>query len=103
MMATVRIADAVHHSDESRRTRSQDDSRSCTGVGISRTEFIAPSNLSRNDDNIYNIRACPRPERIGGRSEVPEQADDEISLERPSDYKEKQVCKAAGKTDVQTC
>lgn len=94
-MTTIRIADPVQLNDGLGRTTSQGDSRSCTGVDITRTRSSARSDVLEPDDNIYNIRSPPRlPERITSRSAVPEQADENPSLHRPGDFKEKQVCKS---------
>ncbi|KAJ5984458.1 hypothetical protein N7481_006557 [Penicillium waksmanii] len=64
------------------------------GFRMSRTRSVARSDVAENDDNIYNIRSRPAlPERFGGRSTVPEQADENPSLQQPGDFKEKQIFK----------
>lgn len=93
-MTTIRIADSVSQDDGLGRTTAQDDGNPDTGVTISRTRSVARSSVTENDDNIYNIRSRPTlPERIGGRSTVPEQADENPRLQQAGDFKEKQVCR----------
>ncbi|KUL81394.1 hypothetical protein ZTR_09880 [Talaromyces verruculosus] len=91
-MTTIRIADPVQQNDGLGRTTSRGDSRSGTGVDLTRTRSLARSDVLEPDDNIYNIRSQLRlPERITSRSAVPEQVDEKPSLQRPGDFKEKQM------------
>lgn len=93
-MTTIRIADSVSQGDGLGRTTAQDDGNLATGVTMSRTRSVARSDVAESDDNIYNIRSRPTlPERIGGRSAVPEQADENPGLQQAGDFKEKQVCR----------
>ncbi|KAJ5414515.1 hypothetical protein N7509_001142 [Penicillium cosmopolitanum] len=93
-MTTIRIADSVSQGDGLGRTTAQDDGNAATGVTMSRTRSVARSDVAENDDNIYNIRSRPTlPERIGGRSTVPEEADENPRLQQAGDFKEKQIFK----------
>ncbi|KAJ6088358.1 potassium transporter [Penicillium sp. IBT 16267x] len=63
---------------------------------ISRTTSTVQPEGGDRDDNIYNIRSQARlPGRLSRISTAQEQADEDPSLRRPGDFKEKQVCKTS--------